>query len=199
MEKNENYLINLSISRETIERLKKFEELILKWNQKINLVSSNSDQLWQRHIIDSIQLLEFIESKNIDLLDVGSGAGFPGVVLSIAGVKKVTLVESDSKKAAFLLQAASLSSNKIFIINDRIENVSLQCDILTSRAWANINNIFKFSKKIIVRDKYLLLKGKNYVSELEKAKNEWEFEYNIENSITSLESKIIEIRNLTQS
>lgn len=190
---------SLSISRETFDVLKNYQELVFKWNKTINLVSSkNLENFWERHIIDSLQLLKFIDNKNISLIDVGSGAGLPGVVLSIAGIKNVTLVESDARKAAFLLQAAGISSNKIDIINDRIENVTLNCDILTSRAWTNIDNIFKLTDKINIADKYLLMKGENCKHEIELAHKNWNFD-SIENgSITSEMSKIIEIKNVVK-
>lgn len=193
------FLFALNISRETIESLKSYQELVFKWNKTINLISNKSlEGFWERHIVDSLQLLKFIDNRDISLIDVGSGAGLPGIVLSIAGVKNVTLVESDVRKSAFLLQAAGISSNKVNIINDRIENVSSSCDILTCRAWTNIDNIFNLTNNIRVDDKYLLLKGERYGSELELAKQNWKFDYIEANSITSATGKIIEIKNIVK-
>src|SRR5690606_9447814 len=125
-------------SRETLQRLKEYQALLLKWNKAINLISKSTEEnCWERHILDSLQLLNYIQDKDIHLVDIGSGAGLPGIVLSIAGVRRVTIVESDQRKCSFLLQASKLSSNKIEIVNDRIENLKgLSCDILTARAFA---------------------------------------------------------------
>ncbi len=195
---NSNKLFSeLNISRETFEALKKYQELVCKWNKTINLVSDKSlEDFWERHIIDSLQLLKFIDNKDISLIDVGSGGGLPGIILSIAGIKNVTLVESDVRKAAFLLQAASISSYKVNIINDRIENIDFSCDILTCRAWASIDNILKLTRKINISDKYLLLKGEAFKDEIEAARKTWKFDYSTLNSISSGEGRIIEIKNV---
>jgi 16S rRNA (guanine527-N7)-methyltransferase len=194
-----NFLSTFDISRETIESLKNYQELVIKWNKTINLVSNNSLKgFWERHIVDSLQLIKFIDNKDISIIDVGSGAGLPGIILSIAGIKNVTLVESDSRKSAFLLQAAGISSNKINIVNNRIENISLNCDILTCRAWTNIDNILNLTSNIKVNDRYLLLKGESYEGELEVAKQNWKFDYTETDSITSATGKVIEIKNIVR-
>ncbi len=195
---NDDYLAaSFSISRETIEKLKNYQQLVLAWNNKFNLISKKSiENFWVRHIIDSLQLLKFIKNKNIILVDIGSGAGFPGIVLSIAGVKTVILIESDTKKSAFLLQAARLSENSIEVRNKRIEDEKLSCDILTARAFSDLNTIFKYTKNVDVKDKYLLLKSKNYQQEFDIARRNWLFDYKVHNSITLEESKVLEISNL---
>lgn len=186
------------VSREVITRLKKYQQLVFHWNNKFNLISASStEKFWLRHIIDSLQLLKFIAGQNISLIDVGSGAGLPGVVLSIAGIKKVTLIESQTKKAAFLLQAAQLSDHKITIINQRAEAQILSCDILTARALGDLNTIFAQTKNIIVSTKYLLPKGHNYQLELTATAKNWRFDYIIHDSLTRTDSKILEISNLT--
>ncbi len=187
-------MLNLEeyISREVFKR---YHDLLLKWNKAINLVSPNSlNEFMNRHVLDSLQLLKYLPSKNIEIIDLGSGAGLPGVILSLAGVKKVTLIESDSRKAAFLLQASKLSSGEIEIINDRIENIDgLECDILTSRALSDLNSLFGYSRNILVRDKYLLHKGESYQGEIDVAKKHWLFGVNVHDSITSKDSRILEI------
>ncbi|MDA9163345.1 16S rRNA (guanine(527)-N(7))-methyltransferase RsmG [Rickettsiaceae bacterium] len=181
------------------EVFKRYHDLLFKWNKTINLVSPNSlNELMSRHVLDSLQLLKYIPSKNIEIIDLGSGAGLPGIVLSLAGIKKVTLIESDSRKAAFLLQASKLSSGEVNIINDRIENVSnLECDILTSRALASLDSLFLYSQNILVRDKYLLHKGESYQDEIDGSKKHWLFSTNVHDSITSKDSKILEIKGVS--
>jgi tRNA uridine 5-carboxymethylaminomethyl modification enzyme len=184
----------LDVSREVEIKLKEFQSLLIKWNKKINLVSSSTlSDLWNRHIMDSMQLLKYIKNYNLKVIDVGSGAGFPGIVLSIAGVSDVTLIESDSNKAAFLFQA----SKKVRIINDRVEKCqALECDILVARGFAELEKIFEYTKHIKVRQKYLLLKGEGYLKEIEAAKKQWLFNYNLHDSITHSKSRIIEITDL---
>jgi 16S rRNA (guanine527-N7)-methyltransferase len=189
----------LDVSRETIEALMRYQRLIIKWNKVINIISQSSvEDLWERHIIDSLQLLSLINNKNIHLVDVGSGAGFPGLVLSIAGVKKVTLIESDIRKSVFLLQASKISNNIVEILPKRIEMIDYSCDILTSRAFASIDKTFQYTKNIKVKDRYLLLKGENYQEELKKARVNWLFDCIVHDSVTSKWGKILEINNVTK-
>lgn len=188
---------DICVSCETINKLEKYQSLILKWNKTINLVSSSTEsEFWERHILDSLQLLKYIDDTNIHLVDIGSGGGLPGIVLSIAGVKNITLIESDIRKSVFLLQASKISSNKISVVNRRIEDIKLNCDILTSRAFASLNKIFMYSENIKVKDKYLLLKGKKYQQEIEEAQKQWSFQYYAHDSLTASNSKILEIRDV---
>ncbi|WP_367364491.1 16S rRNA (guanine(527)-N(7))-methyltransferase RsmG [Candidatus Tisiphia endosymbiont of Nedyus quadrimaculatus] len=186
-----------NISRETINALEKYQSLTLKWNKTINLVSCNTEhEFWIRHILDSLQLMKYINEQNIHLVDVGSGGGFPGIVLSIAGIQNVTLVESDIRKSIFLLQASKISSNKVKVVNQRIEDIKLDCDILTSRAFAQLEKIFVYTKHINVKNKYLLFKGEQYQKEIEIAKKRWSFCHSVYDSETSNNSKILEISNI---
>ncbi len=180
---------NLNVSRETFAG---YVELLEKWNSKINLVSKDED-IWHRHILDSAQLFKFIHPDD-KILDVGSGAGFPGIILSMIGIKDVTLVESDVRKAAFLLQAAKLSPNKITVLNERIEKLDLTCDILTSRAFASVSDILNFCQNIKIRKNLLLLKGQKLMIEIEEAKNIWNFEYKIHQSATNNSGWVVEIK-----
>jgi 16S rRNA (guanine527-N7)-methyltransferase len=187
------------VSREAYTKIVEFEKLLVKWNKVINLISPKTVQdIANRHILDSLQLLSYM-GKDSKIIDLGSGAGFPAIILSIAGVTDVTLIESDSRKSAFLLQAAKLSNGKVRIINDRIENIdNLTCDILTSRAFSELNSIFEYSSEIEVKDKYLLHKGAGYKNEISKAKNHWLFNETVHDSITSETGKILEITNLVR-
>ena len=103
-----NILATYNVSRETIKTLKNYEALVLKWNERFNLISKSSvDFIWDRHILDSLQLYEFLDDKAKSLYDFGSGAGFPAIVLAIIAKEKnpdlkITLIESIKKKAIFL-------------------------------------------------------------------------------------------------
>lgn len=188
----------INVSRETFSLLELYVKLILKWNKSINLISkSTEEQIWQRHILDSAQLINYIDNNNIILYDLGSGAGFPGVVLSILGIKNVCLVESDKRKCSFLYQASKISTNKIEIINERIEKLeNLSTDIITARAYSKLSNIMSNCSSFYNFKKILLFKGKTIKEEISEAQKEWHMEYNIYNSIAEDSSYILEIRNL---
>lgn len=200
MKNIDDLLLGISnVSRETLTALEGYMQLVSEWNKSINLLSRNTtDELLKRHIVDCLQIINFIKDRNIHVVDVGSGAGLPGVILSIAGINMVTLVEANSKKAAFLLQAAQISSNKIEIINARIEDINIECDVVTGRALADLNMIFSYVEHLAVKDKYLLLKGSKYQEELIKAQKNWQFDHIIHDSILSNTSKILEINNLVK-
>jgi len=188
---------NLNVSREVTHALLNYQNLLLKWNKAINLISRNSQKdIWERHILDSLQLLKYIDFSD-KIIDIGSGGGFPGIVLSICGVKNTVLIESDKKKSVFLAQASKLSSNKIIIVDERIdEKFNMNCDIITSRGFSSVTNILGVTEGIKIQKKMLLLKGKNYEKEIIEAQKHWVFDFNLHNSITSREGKIVEIFNI---
>ncbi|MES2214396.1 MAG: 16S rRNA (guanine(527)-N(7))-methyltransferase RsmG [Pseudomonadota bacterium] len=168
-------------------------DLLKKWSQKINLVSAKDlDNIWERHIIDSAQLMNYLSPKD-HIIDVGSGAGLPGIILSILGIERVTLIESDQRKAAFLLQASKLSVNYIDILSVRVESLSLECDILTSRGFASIKNTLDLCKGLKVKKKFLFLKGEQVMKEIEEAQKFWNFEYSITPSVTSVNGCVVEL------
>ncbi|MFN7038785.1 MAG: 16S rRNA (guanine(527)-N(7))-methyltransferase RsmG [Alphaproteobacteria bacterium] len=188
------------VSRETIQNLIQYVDLLTKWTNAINLISQNTtNEIWERHIIDSIQLVRFLPNKEITVTDLGSGAGLPGLVISLCGISKMYLIESDKRKSIFLQEAAKLSSKEIHIINERIENIKVDwsTDILTSRALAPLHKLLDFSKNYISKkSKLLFLKGENLEKEIIYAKEFYEFEYKLHNSLTNKNSWIIEITNL---
>jgi len=133
---------DLDVSRETMARLEAYAALLEKWSLAINLVSRSSlPDLWRRHMLDSAQLLDLLppppEGRPRVILDLGSGAGFPGLVLAILGAGEVHLVESDAKKAAFLREAAQITQTEVGIHNLRIADLPIfPIDVLTARALA---------------------------------------------------------------
>ena len=181
------------VPRETQELLDEYVTLLKQWNKKINLVGKNTiDDIWERHIRDSFQLIPYLE-KNDQIIDLGSGAGIPGIILLAMGFNDVVLVEADTKKAAFLLKAAECVRARAQVINKKIESVNLSCDVLTCRAFASINSILETCQNNIhVRKKLLLLKGRDVQFEITEAKKIWLFNYKLYNNMTS-DGYIIEI------
>jgi len=184
------------VSHETSCKLSEYVDLLLKWNAKINLISKNSvDEIWVRHVLDSAQAMNYMK-KSQKTLDVGSGAGFPGLILSILGVKNITLVDSDQRKCSFLLEAARLLNLKVRVINDRVENINdEEFDVVTARGFASIDRVFREVVRI-KSNKILLLKGKNHDLDIQEALQKWEFEYITYPSITNFSSHILDITNV---
>lgn len=163
-------------------RLETYVQLLQKWQKTINLVSRDSlDDLWQRHILDSAQLAELIPAgRPITILDMGSGAGFPGLVLAILASEQgrqwtVHLVESDSRKAAFLATVARETGTALKIHNKRLENLApLMADVVTARALAPLDKLLEYATRFLAPDgKCLCLKGVGAEDELTAASKTW--------------------------
>jgi 16S rRNA (guanine527-N7)-methyltransferase len=187
------------VSRETMEKLSCYVGLLEKWNKSINLISGAShDTIWERHILDSYQLIPFIHQKST-VLDVGSGGGLPAMVLAICHDTNITMVESDRRKALFLQEAIrELNLTNATIINQRIEAVSPQKpDIITARACAPLADFFSLITQHYTPSTSLyLLKGKNVHAEINVA-NAWDFDYTLHTNAFS-DGYIIHITNLTR-
>lgn len=187
-----------NVPRGTIE---KYIELLQQWNKKINLVSfGTQEELIHRHIEDSLELLKYIPKKSV-LYDLGAGAGFPGLMLSFAGVEKVHLVEKTNKKANFLRVASALSQNQITVHDCLVEDLNIEstCDIICARGFAELDKIFEISKKLHqLNPKFLLLKGKKIEEEIKKALEKWDFKYIIQKSELSEQGYILEINSLSK-
>jgi 16S rRNA (guanine527-N7)-methyltransferase len=195
MSKSE-FLQHYPVSHETLEKISTYVDVLLKWNSKINLISKYTvDNIWVRHILDSAQVVGFVD-KSQKFLDIGSGAGLPGIVLSILGVESVTLLDSDQRKCSFLLEVARILELKINVINDRVENLcNSQFDVVTARGFASIDKLLG-QISAIKAEKILLLKGENYELEIEEALQSWKFEYITYPSITDSSSHIVDITNV---
>ena len=191
-------LNNYFVSHETLDKLQEYTNLLLKWNKKINLISKSSEKdIWDRHILDSAQLAKFINTSG-KILDVGSGAGLPGIVLSILGAESITLVESDQRKSAFLLEVSRLFKLKTQVMNCRVENITNEhFDTIIARGFASVAKIFEQTSFLQV-NRILLLKGKIYKSEILEAAQKWSFDYITHPSATNSNSYIIDIKNVQQ-
>lgn len=188
----------LNVSRETIEQLEGFRLLLLKWQQRINLISSTTEKnVWERHIIDSVQLAEYIPEGAGRLVDIGTGGGFPGLILSIlAAAREVILVESDIKKSVFLREALRVTKSSATVKTERIEKIiPMEADVITARACAPLPRLLGWAKPHMKKNAIcLFLKGENYTKEIEEAKKQgWNFQFQTFESRTSAQGRIIKI------
>ena len=159
----------LNVSRETLCQFKAYLTLLEKWQRRINLVASSTMvDVWQRHILDSAQLVRFYPPNTHKILDVGSGAGFPGLVLAIMGNVEVDLVESDQRKAIFLSTVIRSLALPAKVHNQRIESLpNLAPDVITARALAPVSKLMKLIENQISPDTVcLFLKGASVEDEL---------------------------------
>jgi len=160
----------------TMARLTAYAELLAKWQARINLIGPDTlPDLWHRHMLDSAQLLPLLPPGAKRLADLGSGAGFPGLVLAILGAPDVHLVESDARKAAFLREAARLTAAPVTVHVARAEALApLAADVVTARALAPLGKLLGWAAPHLAPGGVcLFLKGKGSEDELTEARKEW--------------------------
>lgn len=181
-------VLNYHVSRETLQKLKDFMQILLEWNQKINLVSKNAEkELELRHVLDSLQLIDYIRDDAKLLVDVGSGSGFPGIVLAIAcqekfPAMKVVLIESITKKTVYLKDVCQrLNLQNVEVVNNRVENVVFKnVDYITARAVASVDKILACTVGLCSKNtEYVLPKGHTGMAELEDAEKKWKMTIDI--------------------
>lgn len=185
----------LNFKSESISKLKMFINELLIANKKYNFISKNTENdIWHRHVLDSAQLVKFIDFKKVSLSDLGSGAGFPGIVLAIFNGNKdfhVKLYEKSPVKRAFLDEIKSKLSIKVSICGN-IYDETLASDYIVSRAFKKLKVIIQVSREIAKKPhKLIVLKGQNAHEELNKALKNEKYDYKLVNSITNNNSKII--------
>ena len=165
------------VPRETAEKLRAFVDLLLRWNRRINLVSARSvEDVWRRHVLDSLQLLPLLPSAPLPFLDLGSGAGFPGLVLAVATGREAGLFEADKRKAAFLADAsARLGLPNVRVHAQRVEDASLpKTPVLTARALAPLPVLLRYAHDLLTPDGSALFpKGRTAEEELTEASRDW--------------------------
>ncbi len=197
----------LDVSRETLERLRTYQEHLLKWTKKINLVApSTKEDSWKRHFVDSAQLYSLKKSDVKNWLDLGSGGGFPGLVCATIAAEKnpevlFTLVESDARKCAFLRHVCRDLDLEVRILNDRIENLDLQkADVISARALSSLANLIQLSSEHgSSKCQFLFPKGKNWEEEVDLAQKKWRFSLVCHRSKTNAEAVILEIGDITHA
>ena len=188
----------LDVSRETRERLERYADILLRWNQKINLVSAHDlPHLWSRHIADSLQLATLIPPGS-DLVDMGSGGGFPGLVIACAADAHVTLIESDQRKAAFLREAARVAGVQVTVCAQRLEAADVQpARVVTARALAPLPLLLEWGTRFLQPDGFcLFLKGRNAEEELTAARATWHMATTRIPSRTNADGVILELSDI---
>ena len=164
------------VSRETLARLEAYAALLQRWSERINLVAASTlGDPWRRHFLDSAQLLPLIPESTQSLIDLGSGAGFPGMVLAILGVKGVELVEADARKCAFLREAARVAGVALGIRHARIDSLPPRSfDVVTARALASLDRLLPLAERFIgPGTRCLFPKGREAGQEVAEATRSW--------------------------
>lgn len=185
------------VSRETLDRLRAYVDLLVRWNARINLVSPDSIPiLWSRHIADSAQLFRFIPRNATNLVDVGSGAGFPGLVLAIMGAPDVHLVESDQRKVAFMREAARAVGAQVTLHTERIERLTaFPASVITARALAPLDALLDLTEEFRGPDTTsVFLKGQTVEGELTDAHKQWTMAVDRQQSLTDPTGTILILR-----
>lgn len=201
-------LPELSVSRETLDKLDHFAALFDKWAQTINLVApSTKEQLWRRHIADSAQLWNILPEPK-QWIDLGSGGGFPGIVMAILLSQFrdgwVHLVESNQKKASFLRIALAETGARGSVHTIRIEEAPgklEKCDVISARALADLDRLCEYSHPWMVRSsscRALLHKGRDYVAEIAKARGRWDFDLVVHQSAIEADSVVLDVSHIAQ-
>ena len=188
-----------AVSRETRERLDAYMALLARWSEKINLVADpRPEHVWDRHVVDALQLIPLIPDGTTRAIDLGSGAGFPGLVLAIATGIPFDLVESDQRKCAFLREAARITAAPAKIHACRIEAAPLEpAPLVTARALAALPELLSLSAKLVTPDGLLLFpKGRGVDAELTRAQAQWHMQVRRTASCTDPDAAILQIRDL---
>ncbi len=186
-----------SLTDETMSKLDLYVSMLNEWQEKMNLVSRTTlPEVWERHILDSAQVFPFLSSEDKTILDMGSGAGFPALVLAVMDEKKafrIHLAESDGKKCQFLnavIQACGLNA---VVHNERLENMSLpSADVLTARALAPLEKLIRYARPFIgKKTRCIFLKGRKAPEEIQDAEKKWRFQYEKHSSLSSSEGQLL--------
>jgi 16S rRNA (guanine527-N7)-methyltransferase len=202
----EAFAATCDVSRETLERLRRYAEILVKWQKTINLVSPDSlNDLWRRHMLDSAQLRSFLPPEARSLVDMGSGAGFPGLVLAILGAPDVHLIESDARKCVFLAEAARAAGLTVgqspTIHRARLEEIAdLRVDVVTARACAPLVQLLAYAEPLLQADSIcLFLKGGRVDEELTEAKKTWRMTVERFPSLSDPTGTILRIRQVARA
>lgn len=192
-----------TVSRESLEKLEHYEALLHKWQKTINLVApSTLKETGVRHFLDSAQMLPHIPTHVKSVLDIGSGAGFPGMVLAILDSGRAyTFIESDQRKCHFLQTVSRETGVSVQVVNSRIEAAigTQDADIITARALADVSKLLGFVESLPLKNfaiECLFLKGEKIESEIAEAQSHYGFDHDIHPSLSDSRGHILHIRNI---
>ena len=192
------------VSRETIISLEKYEKMLIEENKTLNLIGKSTiSHIWNRHFLDSFQVIDFIGENEKSLIDIGSGAGFPGIILALVAKDrkiplKITLVDKSPKKIIFLKKIISELNLNVQTLNKNIldEELKFKDEILVARAFKPLPIILKLiHNKAENWKKIFIFQGKTWKRELQEASKNWDIEYKQRRSVTSTDSFILQIEN----
>lgn len=187
--------LRASVSRETLDLLERYVALLLEENERQNLIArSTVEEVWQRHIADSAQLVRFAPRLDSSWLDIGSGAGLPGLVIAILTQGPVTLVEPRRLRAEFLQDAVDALglSDRVTVHAAKAERISGVFDVITARAVASLDALLRISLHLSTDKTFWLFpKGKSTQSELDEARRSWQGSFRLEPSVTSRQAAIL--------
>ncbi|PZP86192.1 MAG: 16S rRNA (guanine(527)-N(7))-methyltransferase RsmG [Azospirillum brasilense] len=189
------------VPHETMERLRAYAALLLKWNAAINLVGKTTERdLWQRHIWDSYQLVPLVPHGTLSLADLGSGGGLPGIVLAgaLPETCAITMVERDMRKASFLREAVrSLGLKHATVIHGDVTELQQRFAVITSRALASLDLLCSFAHPLREEGAICLFpKGEQYATEIAQARANWSFDHRVIPSKTNEKAGIVSISQL---
>ena len=191
------------VSRETLARLSAYATQLETWQDAVNLVGRRTiGDLWRRHMLDSAQLFRLLPSPRCRLIDLGSGAGFPGLVLAIMGVADVELIEANARKCTFLTEVARITETPVVIHNERIEALRLSgnADVITARALAPLPRLLNYAEQLIgPNTTCLFLKGRRLHEELTEAKKTWKMGITTIPSASDAEGTILCLKTLARN
>ena len=181
------------VSRETFDKLEAYVALLKEENQRQNLVSATTlDNVWERHVLDSAQLVRFEPHPQASWIDIGSGAGFPGIVIACLVDGSVTMVEPRRLRAEFLHKVTESLHLRAEILCEKAERVGGRYDVITARAVANLSDLLRLSAHLSTRNTvWALPKGRNGPGELAEARDAWQGTFHVERSVTDADSWIV--------
>ena len=188
-----------ALDKNQLELIEKFIKEITEFNKHTNIVGKSTlNDFWRRHVLDSLQICRHIKSKKKSILDMGTGAGIPGIFLSIAGYSNVSLIDSNSKKIKFIQNVICKLNINAKTYLSRIENLrNTKFDFLISRALAKLSKLLFYSHDFTKKETVLIfLKGKTVKQEIEEAKTDWDFYYKTHKSLSDERGKVLIIKNL---
>ncbi|WP_245562974.1 16S rRNA (guanine(527)-N(7))-methyltransferase RsmG [Thalassospira lucentensis] len=197
---------DLSVSRETLDRLSQYADLVVKWQPRINIVgASTAEDVWGRHLQDSAQLWPHLQdvATTGKIVDFGSGAGFPGIVLAILGAGDITMMESNTKKTVFLMEAARVCGvlGQTKIARERIEAAQpCEADVVTARAFAPLPKLLEFGQRHLKPGgHYVLLKGRAFEDELADARDAgWTFDVTTHASLVDPDGVVMILKGVSR-